>query len=156
MKKYFCLIFLFLFCTNLFSQKILGGFTVLKLPRADINIGAEWNNGIGTNGNGVSSDNLIISQSINSYDLDKSFKQNLELSIFNFLNLGAGYSNSVTISFDKLNIYTVKDFSKTNVRSGQSILYEGIKADSIFIKINTNIDNEIKADITKKLKTVNI
>lgn len=156
MRKYFYIMFLLLSCNNAFSQKMLEGFTVMKLPRAEINIGAEWNNGIGTNGNGVPSDNLIISQSISSYDLDKSFKQNLELSIFNFLDLGAGYSNSIKISFNKLNIYSVKDFSKANVRSGQSILYEGIKADSIYIKINTDIANELKADITKKLKTVNI
>ena len=135
---------------------MLDGFTVMKLPRADINIGAEWNNGIGTNGNGVASDNLIISNSINSYELGKDFKQKLELSIFNFLNLDATYSNSITISFSKLNIYTVKDFSKANIRSGQSIIYEGIKADSIFIKTNSGVDNEVKANITKKLKTIDI
>jgi hypothetical protein len=147
--------FLFLIVTgNVFGQNIIDGFKVMNLPRQDINLGAEWINGIGPNGNGATLDNITANKSISDYELDKDFKNRLNLALFNFLNLDAGFAQSTTINFKNLNIYTIKDFSKLSIRSNQSLLYEGIKADSIYIKIDKNLDASLGVKLNEKLKEV--
>lgn len=128
----------------------------MNAPRENIPLGAEWINNVGVNGEGTSEDNIIINKSITSYDLDKTAKQKLDLSILSYFNLGANYQSTTSINYTNLTIYTVKDLSKTNLRSGQLILYEAIKADSISIKINKDIDAELKLKLDEKLKDLNI
>jgi hypothetical protein len=134
------------------SQNLLKGFEVLNIPRENISLGAEWINGVGANGNGVLPSNIIKSKSLNIFNSNKDFKQQIDLGILNFLGLSGDYLKNATITYKGLNIYTVADLAKTDIRSGQSILYEGIKADSINVKLNENIDASLKALIDEKIK----
>tara|TARA_R110002051_G_scaffold294233_3_gene359451 strand:- start:478 stop:1491 length:1014 start_codon:yes stop_codon:yes gene_type:complete len=150
--KNFCLLIFLTINGTIVSQNILDGFKVMDLPRQNIKLGAEWIDGVGTNGPGASPENIIVNKSISNYELDNKFKQSLNLAILNFLNLDANYEKSTTIVFKNLNIYTINDFSNLPIRSNQSILYEAIKADSIYIKIANNIDANLEIKIAEKLK----
>ncbi len=154
--KYLLLTLLISLSASAYGQKFLEGFKVLNLPRGYIPIGAEWNNGVGPNGDGVSEDNITAVKSINSLDIDKTTKLNLDLSILSFLNLGIDYLKYSTINYKNLKIYTVKDFSKTNIRSGQVIIYEAIKADSISLKLTKVLEGDIKLKFDEKLKELQI
>lgn len=138
------------------GQGLFEGFQILNIPRETIPLGAEWLNGVGVNGTGLAEDNITINKSINSIELDKTFKQSLDLSILSYFNLGADYLSSTTINYTNLTIYTIKDLSKTNIRTGQLIIYECIKADSIYFKINKSIDSELKLKFDEKLKDLKV
>jgi hypothetical protein len=137
------------------GQGLFDGFKTLKIPRENIPLGAEWINGVGVNGSGTSEDNISINKSVKSFEINKSFKQNLDLSILSYFNLGAEYLSYVTINYTNLSIYTVKDFSKINLRDGQFVIYECIKADSIFLKLDKDLNSELKLKLDEKLKNIN-
>ncbi len=138
------------------GQGIFDGFKILNIPREDIPLGAEWINGVGANGLGTSEENITINRSIKSYEIDKSFKQSIDLSILSYFNLGADYSSNTSIDYTNLTIYTVKDFSKINLRNGQFVIYECIKADSIFLKVNKDINGTLKLKLDEKLKDLKL
>lgn len=149
-------IILLTFVIQVQGQGFFDGFKILKIPRENIPLGVEWLNGVGANGLGTSEDNITINKSIKSYELDKSFKQSLDLSILSYFNLGAELLSNTSIDYTNLSIYTVKDFSKINLRNGQFVIYECIKADSIFLKINMDINGELKLKLDEKLKDLNL
>jgi hypothetical protein len=138
------------------GQGIFEGFQILKIPRENIPLGAEWVNGIGVNGIGVPETNITINRSINSFEIDKIFKQSVDLSILSYFNLDGSYLANTTINYTNLTIYTVKDFSATNLNSGQLIIYECIKADSIYFKVNKAIDASLKLKLDEKVKDLKL
>jgi len=151
------LTFFFLFTISFVnSQGILDGFKLLKLPRNTIPLGAEWINGIGVNGDGVSEANIIVNKSLTSLQIDKEFKQGLDLSILNYFNLDASYLNNTTIYYNNLTIYTVKDISKIDISTGQLVVYECIRADSITFKVNKTIDGKLNLKLDEKVKDLKI
>jgi hypothetical protein len=138
------------------GQGVLDGFQILKIPRETIPLGAEWINGVGVNGTGVPETNITTNRSLSSIELEKSLKQDVDLSILNYFNLGASYLPNTTISYKNLTIYTVSDISKTSINTGQLIVYECIKADSIFLKVNKELKADVKLKFDKKIKDLQI
>ena len=149
-------ILLLTFVIQVQGQGIFDGFKILNIPREDIPLGAEWINGVGPNGLGTSDDNITINRSIKSDEIDMSFKQSIDLSILSYFNLGADYFSTTSIDYTNLTIYTVKDFSKINLRNGQFVIYECIKADSIFLKVNKDINGALKLKLDEKLKDLKL
>lgn len=139
-----------------YGQGLLDGFQILKIPREKIPIGAEWINGVGVNGAGVSDENITINKSLNSIELDKDFKQGIDLAILSFFNLDATYLTNTTINYKNLTIYTVSDISKTNLNTGQLIIYECIKADSIYFKVNKGLDAGLKLKLDEKINELQL
>jgi|GEM_PF-4769271 len=139
-----------------FCQGIFDGFQVLKIPRGIMPIGAEWINDVGVNGPGVPESNITVNPSLSSLDMASSFKQDVDLAILNFFNLDGSYLANSTIRYKNLKIYTVNDISKSNLNTGQLILYEAIKADSIYVKIDKEIDANAKLKIDQKLKNLQL
>ena len=155
MKKTLTII-LFTFVIQGQGQELFDGFKILKIPRENIPLGAEWLNGLGENGLGTSEDNITISKTIKLYEMDNSFKQSLNLSILSYFNLGADFLSNTAIDYTNLTIYKVKDFSNLNLRNGQCVIYECIKADSIFFKVNKDINGELKLKLDEKLKDLKL
>ena len=150
------LLLFFAFVVQAQGQAIFNGFKILNVPRENIPLGAEWINNVGPNGEAASEDNITINKSVSSYELDKTTKQRFDLSVLSYFNLGTDYLSATSISYKNLGIHTVKDVSKTNIRSGQLILYEAIRADSISFKINRNIDAELKLKLDQRFKDLNV
>lgn len=151
-RKHLIFTIFFIFSTVSYSQDLFKGFKVLNIPRENIPIGAEWINGVGVNGSGVSEKDLTKSKSLSTFNIDKDFKQQIDLGILNFLGLSGDYTNNTVITYTGIKIYTITDLSKTNIRSGQTILYEGVKADSITVKISKKLDASLKAQVDEKIK----
>jgi hypothetical protein len=148
--------FLAVSCYHLYGQGILDGFQILRIPREKIPIGAEWINGIGVNGTGVSDDNITINRSLNLVELDKDFKQGIDLAVLGYLNLDATFLASTTIHYKNLTIYTLSDISKTSLNTGQLMIYESIKADSIYFKVNKELDAGLKLKLNEKIKELQV
>lgn len=140
----------------LLSQNPLSGFKILKMPRDHAEIGAEWIDGTGPNGKGVNQENISISKSFENYSIDKSTKISLDASIMNYFNINSNLTKSVKIEYHNLKIFTIKDLYKTNLKSGQKILYEYIKADSISIYSDLQFYGDIKLKIEERFKSTNI
>lgn len=138
-------------CAFLYSQDFTKEFKVLTLPRENISIGAEWHNNIGSNGLGLGDEDLMVRKSLNNFNLNKEFKNNLDIAVFKFLNLNLGLQKDIKIEYDSIKIYTPIDFTKINIRSGQDVIYEGIKAARILIKVENNSNNKLIADLNEKL-----
>jgi hypothetical protein len=155
MKITFTVVFILL-TVYVQGQGLFDGFKTLKIPRENIPLGAEWINGVGVNGSGTPEDNISINKSVKSFEINKTFKQNLDLSILNYFNLGAEYLSYLTINYTNLSIYTIKDFSKINLRNGQFVIYEFIKADSIFLMLDKDLNGELKLKLDEKLKNINL
>lgn len=141
---------------NIAGQGIFDGFQILKIPRETIPLGAEWVDGVGVNGISVPETNIAVYRSISSFEIDNSFKKSIDLAILNYFNLDGSYLTNTTINYKNLTIYTVRDFSSTNLNSGQLIINECIKADSIYFKINKKIDSNIKIKLDKKVKDLKL
>jgi hypothetical protein len=77
-------------------QEIFEGFQILKIPRENIPLGAEWVIGIGINGNNFPETNISISRAINSYEIEKTVKQSIDISTLSFFNLDGTYLNRST------------------------------------------------------------
>lgn len=155
MTKLLTVLFL-VFTMAVNAQEIFEGFQILKIPRETIPLGAEWVNGVGVNGSGVPESNITVNRSINSIEIDKTFKEGLDLSILSYFGLDGSYVANTTINYSNLTIYTVSDFSKTNISSGQLIVYECIKADSIYFKVNKEIGASIKLKLDEKIKDLKL
>jgi len=155
MTKLLTVLFL-AFTMTVNAQGIFEGFQILKIPRETIPLGAEWVNGVGVNGSGVPESNITINRSLNSIEIDKTFKEGLDLSILSYFGLDGSYFANSTINYSNLTIYTVSDFSKTNLNSGQLIIYECIKADSIYFKVNKTIDASLKLKLDEKIKDLKL
>lgn len=155
MKNIYLLFFIIINSTA-FGQSILDGFKVMNLPRQNVSLGAEWINEVGPNGQGATTENIIANQSISEYQLDKTIKTNLNLAFLKYLGLSGNYSQSSQVLFKDLKIYTIKDISNLSISSGQSILYEAIKADSIFIKIDKDLDGEVKVKLVENIKEIDV
>ena len=138
------------------GQNFLDGFKVFSLPRDYVPIGAEWINQVGVNGEGVPDSNITAVKSINTLSIDKTTKMSLDLAILKLFNLDADYLKTSVINYKNLRIFTVKDFSKTNMQSGQLILYEGLKADSISLTLTKALEGNVKLQFDEKLKELKI
>ncbi len=138
------------------AQKTFDGFETLNIPRGNMPLGAEWINKVGPHGAGTTADNISISSSLSNFVMDQSFKEKLDLSIVNYLDLGNEYKSDLSISYKNLSIYSIADLTKINIRNGQYILYEAIRADSIVISLQKEVGADVRMKLNDKIKNLKI
>ncbi|MES2625267.1 MAG: hypothetical protein V4628_08305 [Pseudomonadota bacterium] len=126
------------------------GFTPLPLPREQIPIGARWIPGIGPDGEGVNFSNRTITKSVSKLTSDSDLGYGVQLSILRFLELSGNNRSSIKVEASNLTIESVGSLEETTISSNQSLLYEGLKAESITIVYDEALDATVRGSIEEK------
>lgn len=120
---------------------------MMRVPRENVRLGAEWIQGVGQNGEGVDAANVTTNRSVDFASLTKSTQASLNLAVLQYLGLDASYLDDVTVAYSNLVILTVADLSKTSVRTGQSIIYEALKSERISLEGSRGITAKLSATV---------
>lgn len=152
MEKIFT-IFLLLITSTIFSQNlnnILEGYTVNKVPSDRLIVGAKWVKGFEATTEGLSEDKLIISKSLNQFSLDKESSESLGISVLSVLGLTGYSSNEITVIFNELQIYSIKNIYEIPLLEGEKIVFSAVKAGSFDLIFTNNLESAVKAKIPLK------
>jgi hypothetical protein len=126
------------------------GFKTLSVPRRDIPIGAQWLPGIGPAGNGTAAEALTVRRGLSTSALTSTQRRQIATSLATYFGLTASVSKEVEILYNELSVITAPDITQSQIKSGQSVLYEGIKASKFQLKYKSSLDNAVRAALTAK------
>lgn len=123
----------------------LTGFRVMAMARQSMDVGAVWQQGVGTNGPGVPTSALRVSDAPN-VTANRQFRAQVEGSIFTWLRLSGDVRRNSRLSFQDVKLVTVSDISELRPSSGNRILYEAIKVGTLRIET----DNSTRASLRSR------
>jgi hypothetical protein len=132
----------------------------MPLPRENVPIGALWNLSLGPMGNGVSQELLNVTQSFNdiSSNIENQFSSSLNLTLLKYIGGKSSFDATSKAEYKIENVSIVSlnspDILKNSV--GQVLLYEAIKINKISISLDKTKEFEVKADLQKIFKQVDI
>jgi hypothetical protein len=129
---------------------IPAGFKALSIPREDISIGAKWRPSIGPDGAGIAKENLLSVRSVDILSSNQVLSGGVKTALADFLSLGGLAGTELKMDFGNLLIDRVADLSLVNASTGDSIVYEGLKAESIKISYQSQYSAEVRAAIEQK------
>ncbi|WP_420137478.1 hypothetical protein [Sphingomonas sp.] len=127
------------------ARDLLTDYTLLTVPRSTLPIGARWIPNVGPSGSGATN-NVTIARGSDSTRIDATTRRNLSLSLANLLGLGASSLDHTDVELSGVEIYRVDDLTKLNIRPGEQVLYEGIKAKSIKLRLNQVAADQVSAN----------
>lgn len=128
----------------------LAGFTIMNLPRRDVDIGAVWTEGVGpirgsTGVPKLQTRSLDAGEIKTIENVDASIVGNLA----SRLSVGASGSNEAqrTTQLKGLTIVTVADASTLSSIAGNEYLWEAVRADSFSVVVSQSTKAEARAKI---------
>jgi hypothetical protein len=128
----------------------LAGFTLMNLPRRDLDIGAVWTQDVGpTRGSG----GILRLQTRSLQTSEVSTVSKIHASIFaniaRSLHLGASGSSEAgqTLKLQGLTIVTVGDASKLSSVAGNQYIWEAVQADKFSIVSSQAAESEVREKI---------
>ncbi len=148
--KLLLIVVLLLFSNVAFCQQlnnILQGYTISKIPTNKSIVGSRWVSDLGATTEGLPEDQLTISQSLNSMSLDIENQGSLTLALLANLGLGGYASTDLSVIFNKLEVYTMKDLYNHPLVKGEKVVFSSIKAASF----DLIFDKSISANVMSKL-----
>lgn len=134
------------------SHQPFEGFKPLSLVRSDIPIGAQWQQGIGPNGLGASSNNLTTVSSFDALETSEGLGAEIKASLFERIQLSAQAINETSIKLRKIEVLRVSDLEDVSSLPGTEIIYEAIRVGQIEIdtlqKYSTNLRHIASPEIS--------
>lgn len=137
------------FCQQL--KNILEGYAISKIPTNKSIVGAKWVSNLGATTEGLTESQLTISQSLNNMSLDKENQGSLTLALLSNLGLSGYASNDLSVIFNKLEVYTVKELYNLPLVKGEKVVFSSIKAASFDLIFNKDISANVLAKIPKEI-----
>lgn len=128
----------------------VSGFKALDIPRRDLPIGAQWLPGIGPAGTGQGDGSLVVRRGLSTSTLTSTQRRQIAAGLAKYFGLTANLSRDVEILYKDLTVITVSDITQLPIKSGQSVLYEGIKASKFELKYKSSLDSTVRAALTAK------
>lgn len=125
-------------------------YSVLSIPRSAINIGAEWQEGIGPNGPGLDASSLMVSHSHDTVESNSNFGVKAGGALLDLMKLSGGIRNKVEVRLENVEVVTVADLSKVKVEAGNAVLYEGIRVGKISMRTEPTVAFEVRDAAIKK------
>lgn len=142
----------FTFCQQL--NNILEGYTISKIPTNKSIVGAKWVSTLGATTEGLPENQLTISQSLNNMSLDKENQGNLTLALLSNLGLGGYTSNDLSVIFNKLEVYTLKDLYNLPLVKGEKVVFSSIKAASFDLIFNKSISANVMSKLPREMLNI--
>lgn len=132
------------------------GYRALSVPRGNAPLGAEWIHGVGPNGRGTDASNIEVDQSVSTAVFTRELKQDLDASLLDYLEIRQNASSVRSVEYEDLMVYRVKDVASLSLVSGQSVLYEYLKAGSISIQFSGQLGAEVEANLGERAGNLEI
>lgn len=126
---------------------IPNGFRALALPRSAIPIGARWRPGIGPDGAGANAGNLETVASVSSLSANHELSGTIRGALANYLNLGASARSSLRTQLSDLTLHRVASLEVLQISTGDTVLYEGLKANEISLSFQSSVAAEVHAAV---------
>ena len=129
------------------STGLFRDYTALTTPRTDIPIGARWIPGTGPDGTADSS-NVTVSKGANSLTLNSNLQRDIGFGLSSYLGLSANRSAVRSVNLEGIEIHRVADIGKVQVNAGGQVLYEGIRAKTVELTVDSSVGAELTAGAT--------
>ena len=155
--------FLLLGCQNqrrasvgsIYPVDVFSGFTFLDIPVSDIRIGAIYVRGIGANGNGLSSKDLMTQRSFSRSKVEssKSTQAKVNGTLFKLIGLDAELykSGQLDIEYSDVELISIRDILSLNIKTNTRYIYQALKVKSLAVTTDKTLTSEITANIDKAL-----
>jgi hypothetical protein len=124
-------------------------YNIMVTPKADVPVGARWIPGVGPSGVGAN-DNVSISAGSAASTINSTTKKQMSLSVAQFFGFSGNSSQSIKVNLESLEIHRVIDLTKLEIKPGEQVLYEAIKAKKIIIKADDANAAQVKANATAR------
>lgn len=131
------------------TEGVFRDYVALTVPRENIPVGAEWIPGVGPNGE-AASDNVNVSFGMSGTSITTNLRRKIAFGLGSLLGLDGNTATERTITLEDIEIHRVKDIARLRLAAGQQVLFEGIKAKSISIKVDKSKGAQIEAAANAK------
>lgn len=128
-------------------KNILDGYTISKIPTQKSIVGAKWVSDLGATTEGLPESELSIAQSLNQLSIDKENQGYLDIALLTNLGLSGYTSNDLSVIFNKLEVYTVKNLYQLPLSKGEKIIFSSVKVASFDLVFNKQLSSSILAKL---------
>ncbi|APR70515.1 hypothetical protein [Acinetobacter haemolyticus] len=132
------------------------GFKIMDIPREDVNVGAQWQQGFGPTGEAANPENLISTKSYTTIDSKTQFGVEIISNFYKILNLSPIAQNHTSVLLEDIKIVTVKNLTELDLSANTQVLYEAISVGNISIKTDSSYAAEVESALLKKFGNSNI
>lgn len=122
----------------------------MKIPRADVPVGAVWQQGIGPNGAGAPPEALQLSAAPSVMTSNSQFKLGAELSILQWLGLTTSLAGTTKVNITDVQTLTVKDITALRVQPGNQVIYEAVKVGGFSVQTDSSSQAAMKAALEQR------
>lgn len=128
------------------------GFQSLSVPRAEIPIGARWEQGIGPVGHGAHPHELRASPSLSTLTSNSTLDANVRVSIASWLGLSTSQQQTTKLSLSDVEIVSVPDLFVLGIQPGNHVLFEAIRVGRITLSRETGVITDIESSVLERLQ----
>lgn len=138
------------------SAELFPGFRILPIPRSQLEVGAQWVQGMGPVGHGVDGALLKTDPSFSTLNTESDFGAQVAASLAGKLGLTGEVRRSSRLALHDVKIVTIRDFGKAGLRPNATYIYEAIRVGRISIASSSDTTTEVSAAAIREFGAANV
>lgn len=134
----------------------LEGYTLLRVPRSELPVGARWRPGIGPDGAGLDQTRLLTIPAPAGFETSAQFQTGLASRLAATLGLSADAQRDAKLEAKNLTVVRIRNLSDEDLEPGNQILYEAVKAGDFTFTYSSGLSAQAQATATVRAQSLGL